>query len=82
MKNSVEKVTYGEFIKLLTNEERELFIILQSHGIIPQAAHELMSLNKILKKFYSNEVIYLGDIVNTLNDCQKESIDKLKIIRM
>ena len=76
------EVTYAEYMKLLTGTERELFIILQAHGIPPCAAHEIMSLNKILKRFYNNECITIDEIVQSLNECQASSNDKLKILRM
>ena len=76
------EVTYAEYMKLLTKEERELSIILQAHGIIAIAAHEVMSLNKILKRFYNNECITTDEIVTSLIDSQTASNDKLKILRM
>lgn len=82
MEKQIQEVSYAEYIKLLTDEEHELLIILQTHNIMPMSAHELMSLNKILKKFYNNECIYVDQIVKSLNDCQKESCEKLKILRM
>ena len=69
-------------MKLLTKEERELSIILQAHGVIAIAAHEVMSLNKILKRFYNNECITTDEIVTSLIDSQTASNDKLKILRM
>ena len=82
MEKQIREVTYAEYMKLLNDDERELCIILQAHGIIGISAHEMMSLNKILKKFYNNECIYIDQIVKSLNDCQKESNEKLKILRM
>ena len=82
MEKQIYEVTYAEYMKLLTDEERELFIILQAHGIMPGAAHEIMSLNNILKRFYNNEHITTDEIVTSLNNCQKESSEKLKILRM
>lgn len=82
MENEMYTVSYTEYMKLLSDKERELHIILQAHGIMGNAAHEIMSLNKILTKFYKNEVIELNQIVDSLNKCQKESNDKLKILRM
>ena len=76
------EVTYTEYMKLLTDQERELCIILQAHGILAIAAHEIMSLNEILTKFYNNECIHVDQIVGSLNDCQKRSNEKLKILRM
>lgn len=82
MEKQIYEVTYAEYMKLLTSQERELFIILQAHGIMPGAAHEVMSLNKILTRFYNKECITTNEIVTSLNDCQKESNDKLKLLRM
>lgn len=82
MEKQIQEVTYAEYMKLLTDEEHELLIILQAHNIMPIAAHELMSLNKILKKFYKDECIDTAQIVKSLNDCQKESNEKLQILRM
>ena len=82
MEKTIYEVTYAEYMKLLTNEERELFIILQAHGIMPGAAHEVMSLNDILKRFYNNECITTDEIVTNLNNRQKDSNDKLKTLRM
>lgn len=82
MSKSIQEVTYAEYMKLLTNQERELFIILQAHGIMSGAAHEVMSLNKILTRFYNNECITTDEIVTSLINCQKDSNDKLKILRM
>lgn len=82
MEKQIYEVTYAEYMKLLTNQERELFIILQAHGIMPGAAHEVMSLYKILTRFYNNECITTDEIVTSLINCQKESNDKLKILRM
>lgn len=82
MEKQIYEVTYAEYMKLLTDEERELFIILQAHGIMPGAAHEIMSLNYILKRFYNNEHITIDEIITSLNNCQKESNEKLKILRM
>ena len=69
-------------MKLLTDDERELCIILQAHGIIGIAAHEIMSLNNILKKFYNDECIDISQIVTSIFNCQERSIEKLKILRM
>ena len=82
MEKQMYEVTYAEYMKLLTGTERELSIILQAHGIPPCAAHEIMSLNKILKRFYNNECITIDEIVQSLNECQASSNDKLKILRM
>lgn len=82
MNNSIQEVTYAEYMKLLTGTERELCIILQAHGIMPCAAHEIMSLNKILKRFYNSECITIDEIVQSLNECQTRSKEKLDIIRM
>lgn len=82
MEKQIYEVSYAEYMKLLNDEERELCIILQAHGIIAIAAHEIMSLNNILKKFYNNECIDTAQIVKSLNDCQEKSNDKLKILRM
>lgn len=82
MEKQMYEVTYAEYMKLLTDEERELCIILQAHGVIAIAAHEIMSLHKILKRFYNNECITTNEIVTSLTDSQKESNDKLKILRM
>ena len=82
MEKQMYEVTYAEYMKLLTNQERELFIILQAHGIMAGAAHEIMSLNKILTRFYNNECITTAEIVSSLNKCQKESNDKLKTLIM
>lgn len=82
MEKQIYEVSYAEYMKLLDKEERELSIILQAHGIIGIAAHEVMSLNNILKKFYNNECIDTAQIVKSLNDCQERSNEKLKILRM
>ena len=82
MGKQIYEVSYVEYMKLLNDEERELCIILQAHGIIAISAHEIMSLNNILKKFYKNECIYVDQIVKSLNDCQERSNEKLKILRM
>lgn len=82
MEKQMYEVTYTEYMKLLSDQERELCIILQAHGILAIAAHEVMSLNNILKKFYNNECIDVNQIVDSLNNCQKESNEKLKILRM
>lgn len=82
MEKQIYEVTYTEYMKLLTKEERELSIILQAHGVIAIAAHEVMSLNKILKRFYNNECITTDEIVTSLIDSQTASNDKLKILRM
>ena len=82
MNESIQEVTYAEYMKLLSDEERELSIILQAHGIMPSAAHEVMSLNDVLKRFYNKECIYIDQIITSLNDYQKKSIDRLKILRM
>lgn len=81
MSNTLKTVTYPEFMNLLTNDERELFFILQCHGVTAPAAHEIMALNKILTKFYKREIVMISDIVKTLNKCQDESFKKLKILR-
>ena len=82
MEKEMYEVSYAEYMKLLSDEERELCIILQAHGVIGIAAHEVMSLNKILKRYYNNECITTNEIVKSLIDSQKESNDKLKILRM
>ena len=82
MEKEMYEVSYAEYMKLLSDEERELCIILQAHGVIGIAAHEVMSLNKILKRHYNNECITINEIVKSLIDSQKESNDKLKILRM
>lgn len=82
MNKEMYEVSYAEYMKLLSDEERELYIILQAHGVMAIAAHEVMSLNKILTRFYNNEVIELNQIIDSLNKCQTESNDKLKILRM
>ena len=69
-------------MKLLTDQERELCIILEAHGVIGIASHEIMSLNEILSKFYNNECIHVDQIVDSLNHCQERSNEKLKILRM
>ena len=76
------EVTYAEYMKLLSEQERELCIILQAHGVIAIAAHEVMSLNNILKKFYNNECIDTAQIVSSLSNCQERSNEKLQILRM
>lgn len=82
MEKQMYEVTYTEYMKLLTKEERELSIILQAHGVLAIAAHEVMSLNKILKRFYNNECVTTDEIVTSLIDSQTASNDKLKILRM
>lgn len=82
MEKQMYEVSYAEYMKLLNDEERELCIILQAHGVINIAAHELMSLNHILKRFYKNECINTAQIVKSLNDSQNESNEKLQILRM
>ena len=82
MEKQICEVTYAEYMKLLTETERELLIILQAHGIMPCAAHEIMSLNKILKRFYNSECITIDEIVQSLHECQNISNEKLDIIRM
>ena len=82
MNKLIQEVTYAEYMKLLTGTERELCIILQAHGIMPCAAHEVMSLNKILKRFYNNECITIDEIIQSLNECQTISDEKLQMIRM
>ena len=82
MEKQIQEVTYTEYMKLLTDDERELCIILQAHGIIGIAAHEIMSLNNILKKFYNDECIDISQIVTSIFNCQERSIEKLKILRM
>ena len=81
MSSNLKTVTYPEFMNLLTDDERELFFILQCHGVTAPAAHEIMSLNETLTKFYKKEPIVLSDIVKTLNECQKDSFRKLEILR-
>lgn len=82
MEKQIYEVTYAEYMKLLSNKERELVIILQAHGIPCPSAHEIMSLNAILKKFYDNQVIELNEIIDQLDKCQTISNDKLKLLRM
>lgn len=82
MEKQTHEVTYAEYMKLLSDQERELCIILQAHGIIAIAAHEIMSLNNILKKFYNNECIDTSQIVESLNNCQQRSNEKLQVLRM
>ena len=82
MGKQIHEVTYTEYMKLLNDEERELCIILQAHGVLAIAAHEVMSLNNILKKFYNNECIDTSQIVSSLSNCQERSNEKLKILRM
>lgn len=82
MGKQMYEVTYTEYMKLLNDEERELNIILQAHGILAIAAHEVMSLNKILKRFYNNECITTDEIVKSLVDSQTASNEKLQILRM
>ena len=81
MEKQMHEVTYAEYMKLLSDQERELCIILQAHGIIAIADHKVMSLNSILKKFYNNESIAVEDIVKSLNDFQQRSNEKLQILR-
>lgn len=76
------EVSYTEYMKLLNDEERELCIILQAHGIIAIAAHEVMSLNNILKKFYNNKCIDISQIVSSLSNYQEKSNEKLKVLRI
>lgn len=82
MGKQMYEVTYTEYMKLLNDEERELCIILQAHGVLAIAAHEVMSLNNILKKFYNNECIDTSQIVSSLSNCQERSNEKLQILRM
>lgn len=82
MEKQIHEVSYAEYMKLLNDEERELCIILQAHGVIGIAAHEIMSLNNILKKFYNNECIDISKIVSSLSNCQERSNEKLKVLRM
>lgn len=82
MGKQMNEVSYAEYMKLLNDEEKELCIVLQAHGIIGIAAHEIMSLNNILKKFYRNECIYIDQIIKSLNNYQEKSNEKLKILRM
>ena len=82
MGKQMYEVTYSEYMKLLNDEERELCIILQAHGVLAIAAHEVMSLNNILKKFYNNECIDTSQIVSSLSNCQERSNEKLQILRM
>ena len=81
MENQMYEVSYAEYMKILDNKERELSIILQAHGIIGISAHEVMSLNNTLKKFYNKETIEINQIINSLNDSQKRSNERLKILR-
>lgn len=78
----MQEVTYAEYMKLLSNEERELCIILQAHGIIGIAAHEVMSLYEILKRFYAKECITIDEIVLSIEKCQIRSNEKLQVLRM
>ena len=82
MEKQIHEVTYAEYMKLLTDDERELCIIFQAHGIIGIAAHEIMSLNNILRKFYNDECIDISQIVTSISNCQERSNEKLKILRM
>ena len=82
MEKQMYEVSYAEYMKLLNDKERELCIILQAHGVMAIAAHEIMSLNNILKKFYNNECIDISQIVSSLSNCQERSNEKLKILRM
>ena len=82
MGKQMYEVTYTEYMKLLNDEERELCIILQAHGVLAIAAHEVMSLNNILKKFYNNESIDVSQIISSLSNCQERSNEKLQILRM
>ena len=82
MEKQIYEVSYAEYMKLLSDDERELCIILQAHGIMCVGAHEIMSLNNILKKFYNNECIDTAQIVKSLNYFQERSNEKLKILRM
>ena len=82
MNEPIYEITYAEFMKLLTDEEKQLFIILQAHGLINPAAHNIMSLNKILKRHYNNECITINEIIDSIDKSQKESNEKLKILRM
>lgn len=81
MDKEMYEISYAEYMKILDNEERELSIILQAHGLIGISAHEVMSLNNILKKFYNKECIEINQIVNSLNNSQKKSNERLKILR-
>lgn len=81
MEKEMYEVSYAEYMKILDKEERELSIILQAHGIIGIAAHEVMSLNDILKKFYNKECIEINQIIDSLNNSQKKSNERLKILR-
>ena len=81
MANTFKTVTYPEFMNLLTDDERELFFILQCHGVTAPAAHEIMALTETLTKFYNKEPIEISDIVKTLNECQRDSSRKLEILR-
>lgn len=81
MDKEMYEVSYAEYMKILDNEERELCIILQAHGVMGIAAHEVMSLNNILKKFYNKECIEINQIVDSLNNSQKNSNERLKLLR-
>lgn len=81
MDKEMYEVSYAEYMKILDDEERELCIILQAHGVMGIAAHEVMSLNNILKKFYNEECIEINQIVDSLNNSQKNSNERLKLLR-
>lgn len=82
MNEPIYEITYAEFMKLLSDEERQLYIILQAHGLIHPSAHDIMSLNKIFKRFYNKECITIDEITDSIIKSQKESNEKLKILRM
>ena len=71
MNEPIYEITYAEFMKLLSDEERQLYIILQAHGLINPTAHDIMSLNKILKRFYNNECIAIDEITDSIIKSQK-----------
>ena len=79
--DKIYEVTYAEYVRLLTKKEHELSIILQAHGIMPAAAHEVMALNETLQKFYNNEVIELDSIIDRLIEKQQHSTNLLLNLR-
>lgn len=70
-----------EFYQLLSQEEREFLIILQSHLQVNIPAHIVMSLRDILKKHYNNEAIEVSQIVKSIEDRQIFSTKMLMSIR-
>jgi len=77
----IYEVIYAEYVRLLTKKEHELSIILQAHGIMPSAAHEVMALNETLQKFYNDEVIELNSIIDKLAEKQQYSTNLLLNLR-